>query len=205
MSDQLIRRAEIYRTYSAALYSALADDPFYITLENRVADRSKAKESMLTYYDYSIFEASRYGHVFQPEREPVGISVWSIPLNKEEAAKKNQQKMSVILSAMGDFCLQTYLDINDFMSESAEPLVSEKDWYLSIVGILPEFQGQGLGEDLVRPVLEKADDAGVSTYLETFTPKNMPFYQRLGYDAVSSFVEPVTNSQYWLMTRPSHQ
>lgn len=188
--------------YSRALYLALGNDPFYAILENSVADRSISTQAMLAYYDYSILEADHYGLVFRPDHEPAGLSLWSLPLSRTESARKAEQKKSAILAAMGEACLQTYLDITGFMAVSAQPLVSDRDWYLSIVGILPEYQGQGLGESLVRPVLVRADRAGVATYLETFTSRNMSFYRRLGYNEAGSFVEPVTGSRYWLMTRP---
>ncbi len=201
MSDNLILKSRMYRKFSEALYSALADDPFYSTMEKRVGDLSKSKEAMLCYYDYSIYEAACYGHVFQPEVETYGISVWSTPLNAQEAAQKSEDKKSMILSQMGKSCLQAYEEINAFMSGAAEPLISDRDWYLSIVGILPEYQGKGLGGNLIQPILKKADAVGISTFLETFTPRNMPFYERLGYETLGVFLEPVTRSNYWLMRR----
>jgi GNAT superfamily N-acetyltransferase len=65
------------------------------------------------------------------------------------------------------------------MSYEAEPLISKNSWYLSIVGVLPEFQKQGLGTNLIQNVLEKTDNLEVPTYLETFTPGNMIFYVNL--------------------------
>lgn len=52
-----------------------------------------------------------------------------------------------------------------------------------------------------RPLL--ADCLGVPTYLETFAPRNLTFYQCLGYEAIDSFVEPVSNARYWIMDRPA--
>ena len=87
------------------------------------------------------------------------------------------------------------------MSEKAIPLIDERSWYLSIIGILPEFQGQGLGVGLVKHILERTDRLGIPTYLETFTSRNITFYKRLGYDAVKCFHEPTVDAEYWLMIR----
>ncbi|RTZ91669.1 MAG: hypothetical protein DSY91_04765 [Deltaproteobacteria bacterium] len=70
-----------------------------------------------------------------------------------------------------------------------------------MVGIAPEFQRRGLGYGLVKPVLDEADLLNIPTYLETFSPGNMAFYERLGYQAVASFHEPVFDLHYWLMLR----
>jgi GNAT superfamily N-acetyltransferase len=79
--------------------------------------------------------------------------------------------------------------------------IQQSRWYLSIIGLAPEFQNRGLGGGLVKPVLEKADALGVPSYLETFNPRNRSFYTRLGYQEAASFVEPVTGSEYWIMIR----
>ena len=74
-------------------------------------------------------------------------------------------------------------------------------WYLSIVGIFPAFQNQGLGNSLIGAILEQADRTGVATFLETFTPRNEPFYQRLGYRVSGRFFEPTIAANYALMVR----
>ena len=58
------------------------------------------------------------------------------------------------------------------------------------------------GEGLVTSVLEQTDALHLATWLETFTPRNERFYQRLGYRVVGSFFEPTTESAYSLMIRP---
>ena len=194
--------ARTYRDYAEALYHALADDPFYKTMERKVADPARAKDAMLCYYDYSICEAARFGKIVEPGGGPHGVSIWSLPLAEAEAREKKLQKKRLIQREMGESCLAAYEGINAFMSRVAEPLTSDRDWYLSILGILPEHQGKGLGGDLIRPVLNLADAAGIATFLETFTPRNMSFYQRLGYTVAGSFHEPLTESRYWLLRRP---
>ena len=187
MSDHDPTPARIFRDYATALYASLADDPFYRALEDSVADRSRSKQAMLAYYDYSILEAAQYGHVVQPEPDRFGISVWAVPLASATAAHKAAAKKTALGAVMGEASLQLYTDISASMSRTTGPLVSDRDWYLSILGVLPEYQGKGLGKDLIRPILDKADSAGAATYLETFTPRNMSFYRRLGYQAAGSF------------------
>jgi GNAT superfamily N-acetyltransferase len=192
---------QTYRRYSQALYEALREDPFYAALESRAPDPATSRDAMLAYYDYSILEAETYGRLVLPHGGTFGVSVWSVPLDTALARQKSRHKHEVIGREMGEACLRAYAGMCDFMAGAAEPLVSEKDWYLSIIGLLPEFQGQGRGADLIRPVLEDADRVGIATYLETFTPENMSFYARLGYEASGCFREPMTGSDYWVMRR----
>lgn len=189
-----------YRQFAQALYHALKEDPFYNTMEASIDD-GPAEEGMLRYLDYSIQEAANYGEIFIPEGHEYGVSVWSKPIDKKLGQKKSRQKKDFINNHMGQKSLATYIDIVEFMSEKSAFLISDRYWYLSIVGVLPNFQGKGLGINLVEKVLKQTDAAAVPTYLETFTPRNMTFYSRLGYQAIDSFVEPTTGAEYWLMSR----
>ena len=190
-----------YREYAVALYAALAEDAFYIAMERSVTQTASCKDAMLRYLDYSMVEASIYGELHIPKDHQYGVSVWLKPCNSRLQTKKAEDKSAFLLGQMGEKSLHIYDRIVGFMSERSASLVEQDAWYLSIVGILPEFQGRGLGVGLVRPVLKETDRLGISTYLETFTPRNMSFYERLGYKAVGSFYEPTAAADYWLMVR----
>jgi GNAT superfamily N-acetyltransferase len=57
-------------------------------------------------------------------------------------------------------------------------------WYLFILSVAPACQGQGLGGRLIRPILDRADVAGLPCYLETANPASVPFYQKHGFKVV---------------------
>ena len=173
---------------------------FYQTMEKSVNRDRDARLAMLKYLDYSMLESEKYGLLFTPA-ESYGVSVWSKPITHELSIQKNKQKQAFILSEMGEKSLQTYLEIVKTMSKNAESLIGEDDWYLSIVGVNPEYQGQGLGKKLIEPILSESDSLNIDTYLETFTPRNMTFYQRLGYEEVGNFFLPITNASYSIMKR----
>jgi GNAT superfamily N-acetyltransferase len=79
--------------------------------------------------------------------------------------------------------------------------VGETAWYLSIVGVTPSAQGQGIGKRLIEPTLADADVAGVDCYLETFDRRNPGFYQRLEFATVASHAEPTTGATHSIMLR----
>ena len=189
-----------YREYAEALYRALSEDAFYITMEESV-DNFESKEAMVRYMEFSMIEGEKSGELYIPEDHEYGVSVWAKPINRELEIKKHIEKKLFLLNKMGAKSLKTYNAIVDFMSAKAEAYIDKNSWYLSIVGVLPEFQGQGFGPALIKNVLEKTDRLKVATYLETFTPRNMTFYNRLGYQAIESFHEPTTDAKYWLMIR----
>ena len=190
-----------YREYAQALYHALVEDAFYITMEQRLGPQDQAREAMLRYLDYSMVEARDYGTLYFPESHRHGVAVWSQPLAADREAQKKYAKLDFLRQQIGAESAVRYEGIADFMSSQSDAIVDTSAWYLSIVGILPAWQNRGLGQSLITPMLEEADQAGVPTFLETFTPRNEPFYQRLGYRVAGSFYEPTIGANYSLMLR----
>ncbi|KQR16626.1 GNAT family N-acetyltransferase [Cellulomonas sp. Leaf334] len=53
--------------------------------------------------------------------------------------------------------------------------------YLNYLAVDPDLQGRAIGRSLVESGIASASDLGVGTYLGTTDPRNVPFYERLGY------------------------
>jgi GNAT superfamily N-acetyltransferase len=87
------------------------------------------------------------------------------------------------------------------MASRSRSIVSGAAWYLSIVGVAPGAQGQGVGGRLIRVTLAEADQAGAPSFLETFSQRNVSLYERLGFSVLASYEEPITKSRYWIMQR----
>jgi GNAT superfamily N-acetyltransferase len=87
------------------------------------------------------------------------------------------------------------------MAPLSARVVTRGAWYLSIIGILPSAQGKGVGATLLADTLDEASNAHVSCYLETFTPRSLRFYERLGFSRVAEHIEPTTDKMYVVMRR----
>jgi len=185
-----------------ALYAALTEDPFYIILENHASpDAGIARQAMLKYMDYSMKEALAHGKLCLANNQNHGASLWLKPMDTHLAKTIAKEKKRFLKDHLGQKSLDTYCQIVGLMSDNAKGVVSDTAWYLSILGVLPDLQGRGLGKELVLPVLQRLDERGISTYLETFTPKNFGFYKHLGFYAAKTVHEPVTGAAYTIMVR----
>ena len=60
-------------------------------------------------------------------------------------------------------------------------------WYLPLLGVDPRHQSQGLGSALIEPFLAAFDRDGAVAYLEASNPRNVPFYERQGFEVRSEF------------------
>jgi GNAT superfamily N-acetyltransferase len=135
--------------------------------------------------------------------QAVGAAVWLLPAEASVYDAEAKAKAEFLAAVLGTTGWDAYQRIIDFMRPRALASVAKSAWYLSIVGVTPSAQGQGIGRRLIEPTLAEADDAGVDCYLETFGSRNPRFYQRLGFSAVESHAEPVTGATYTIMRRSS--
>jgi GNAT superfamily N-acetyltransferase len=78
----------------------------------------------------------------------------------------------------------------------------EPHFYVRTVGVRTSLQGQGLGSALMQPTLERADSAGIPTYIEASTQRSAALYERLGFAHIDVVELPEGGPQAWLMRRP---
>ena len=57
-------------------------------------------------------------------------------------------------------------------------------WYLWTLGVDARCQGRGVGSALLKHKLAQIDAEGATAYLEASDPKNVPFYERHGFEAL---------------------
>ena len=74
-------------------------------------------------------------------------------------------------------------------------------FYLAVLGVEPERQGEGIGSALMQPVLDLASGASLPAYLETATGRNVLLYERAGFVVVEELIIPGTDIHGWLMLR----
>lgn len=78
----------------------------------------------------------------------------------------------------------------------------EPHFYVRTVGVRTALQGQGVGSALMQPTLERADSAGLPTYLEASSPRSAALYERLGFVHMDVLELPEGGPPVWLMRRP---
>lgn len=63
----------------------------------------------------------------------------------------------------------------------------EPHWYLPMIGVDPRAQGKGLGAALMRHGLARCDQDQTLAYLETGNSRNIPLYERFGFEVIAQF------------------
>lgn len=63
---------------------------------------------------------------------------------------------------------------------------SEPHWYLPLIGVDPAHQSEGHGKALMTYALAQCDRDDAPAYLESSNPRNIPFYQRHGFEPLGA-------------------
>jgi GNAT superfamily N-acetyltransferase len=81
---------------------------------------------------------------------------------------------------------QALEDGGEVMQQMARYHPEEPHWYLPLIGVDPSHQGRGLGGVLLDHALAICDRDGVAAYLESSNPRNIPLYQRHGFEILGT-------------------
>jgi GNAT superfamily N-acetyltransferase len=80
--------------------------------------------------------------------------------------------------------------------------LEEPHWTLQYIGVHPGRQGTGLGAAAVAPVLARCDAEGLPCGLVSSNPRNVPFYERLGFTVAAEVATPDGAATLRPMARP---
>jgi len=104
-----------------------------------------------------------------------GVALWLPPdVHPDEAAIGELMVSTVKESARND--------AGRLMEQMVSYHPKEPHWYLPLIGVDPARQGKGLGGALMRHATEICDREGRLAYLESSNPKNIPLYERHGFE-----------------------
>lgn len=190
------------KTATRVLARAFHTDPM---MEYVVPDANKRPRPLSAFFDICIRYARSQGEIYTtPETQ--GASLWLAPgMNNLSlgGALKAGLLPSVLKGAasLGPGGFRRLINVGDYTEEAHHRLVPVPHWYLMILGVDPEQQGKGIGAALMRPVLAKADAAGLPCYLETMKEKNLAIYQKYGFKVVEEGAMPKGGLYVWFMVR----
>ena len=179
---------------------AFYDDPAVIYVEPD--DRKRLRP--LTWF---MGTAVRYGHVYGNEvfvnaKEVQGVAIWlppgGYPLGLVRMIRAG---MFLAPQKLGPAPFVRFTRMMNWMERLHKQNTPPQHWYLQFLGVDPPRQGQGVGTALMQPVLARADADGLACYLETAKARNLPLYQRQGFQIVLEADVPKGGPHIWTMMR----
>jgi ribosomal protein S18 acetylase RimI-like enzyme len=109
----------------------------------------------------------------------VGAALWLPP----EVAP-DEDALNTLLQSTGSPSAQK--DLAAVFEEMARYHPPEPHWYLPFIGIDPSQQGKGYGAALMKHGLVPCDRDHKLAYLESSNPKNIPLYERHGFELLGT-------------------
>ena len=79
---------------------------------------------------------------------------------------------------------------------------SEPHWYLPLMGVDPVHQGKGLGSALMQHALIPCDRHHRIAYLESTDPKNIPLYERHGFELLGTIQAGTSPPIFPMLRKP---
>jgi ribosomal protein S18 acetylase RimI-like enzyme len=201
MNDEIAQLEALQiQSASEVLGDAFKDDPVFrkFAFQNepgRLGTTQWISWLMLRY-------AHPYSAVYTTAEGLRGVAIWippkQFPLNDFRLLQKGGYALPFKLrfSKLLRFILLFFKIESCHKAYMAQP-----HWYLMMLGVHPDHQGQGLGSALIQPILHKADRDNIPCYLETSTERAARFYQRHGFKVVKMIDLPQENIHIWAMKR----
>jgi len=129
-------------------------------------------------------------------------TLWAKPEKRETASLGLMQQLRLfprLLQMTGWRRLPRILKVMSTVDENhpKEP----EHYYLFMIGVNPDFQGQGLGSSILSTALERVDREGLPAYLENSNPMNTPLYERHGFKVMKRIKFEPDGPPLWLMWR----
>ncbi|HVN50507.1 MAG TPA: GNAT family N-acetyltransferase [Acidimicrobiales bacterium] len=178
---------------SEVLARAFLDDPVWTWLFPDPA--TSEKRLRLTFRAY-LKDAMNVGSVFTtPDLQ--GAALWKPPGEWKLGNMALVRAAPELLRAFG-MRLFASLQIERAV-ESQHP--RDPHWYLAVLGTDPTAQGKGIGGALIRQVTDRCDRIGLPCYLESSKDRNVPYYERFGFEVTGETQLGKEGPTIWFMWR----
>lgn len=191
-----LQRGSIDRA-SITLERAFSPDPLFTWVFSDPATRPAALQRLMR---VPLACGVRYGSVIT-SHDAMAVCVWIPPGPGMTIPRMIRSGMLGVPFRTGVGPFGKFMSANDVMDKIHKARAPEPHWYLCVVGVDPELQGQGVGSALVREGLALADRESKPCYLETSDRRNLVFYQRLGFVVLEEATLGDGAPKAWAMRR----
>src|SRR5262245_21604101 len=186
----------------AVLARAFADDPLFTHSLSDPVERERLMPPFMTAWTrYGLL----FGEVYVTAGPVEASAIWLPPSAVVRTPERRERAgVTAVVDAFSDGArarLDELVHCLDRARETAEPI---PHWYLLFIGVDPARRGLGQGSLLLRAGLSRVDQDGVECRLVTWGPRNVPLYQRYGFEIAVEGDGPDGGPHFWFMRRRPH-
>lgn len=129
-----------------------------------------------------------------------GAAVWLAPGKHELSWWQQLRLIPSFTNVVGWGGIPRGLRIIAHMDALHTGMALGPHYTLSLLGVEPKLQRQGLGRELLAPVLDRCDRERLPAYVDTAKAENVAFYERLGFELRVESKHPEFPT-FWCLTR----
>jgi GNAT superfamily N-acetyltransferase len=160
----------------ATLVDAFAEDPITCWMYPDPATRPEKSGAFMRVMLEIGFP---HGHVYALGPHNEAAAVWCPPDVEMFDEPAVSRLWPVLEHTLGDRAEEVVTGLTQITV--AHPEDRGPHFYLGELGTARSAQSQGLGSRLISEVLERCDRQGLGAYLESSNIRNVPFYERHGF------------------------
>ena len=182
------------------LARAFFDDPLFVFVEPDDKIRGRFLPWLMT--QQTAHYRDSYGEVYRTPGRLEGAALWSLVGQPDQEGKPGTPSWRAELpDRLGKSAYERWTRAITPLADLHERDMPTTHWYLSVIGVAPPCQGQGLGDALIAPILARADRDCLPCYLVTHKVGNVSFYQKYGYELLVEDDIPGGGLRYRTMRR----
>jgi GNAT superfamily N-acetyltransferase len=183
----------------AVLARAFADDPLFTHSLSDPFERERLMPPLMAAW-------TRYGLLFgvvDVTAGPVEASAIWLPPDAVVRTPERRERagLTAVIDAFSDGARARFDELVHCLDQAREAAEPIPHWYFFFIGVDPARQGLGLGSLLLRAGLARVDQDGVECRLFTWGPRNVPLYQRHGFEIAVEGDGPDGGPHFWFMRR----
>ena len=197
-----LKSSEINRA-SEILARAFNEDPMFRYLMPEV-EQARVK-TLKWFLQMGLRNCQKHNHIYTTS-DLQGVAAWIPPGKSEMNIWQTVSMLFALFRKFGWRRLGRCWSLFSTLIERENYEMTESYWTLSLLGVAPTHQRQGIGSLLLQPVLEQADREGLPCYLATFTEQAIAFYQKHGFVVLWQGELSGGSPYIWTMKRePQHR
>ena len=182
------------------LSTSMMNDPLNVSI---FPDKMKRKEFLRTMFSAEASYCLEHGIVYATSERMEGIALWT----KETSKEKNfgmliRYGALAVLFKLPVSSIVKLIRYERFAKSIRKRFALKKHWYLHIIAVDAAFRGKGFASKLIKPVMKRLDNDGLSCYLETQNESNVPIYEHYGFRVVfEGDIPGIPGVRHWAMLR----
>ena len=180
------------------LKEAFQDDPVFKAIFD-----SATPEQWVAFFTAPVVYCLKYGQAIAPSAQMEGVAAW------DPGRFADMDFFRMLFSGAMWAGMKMGMEIAQKLKVIFGPIEQDRkvhllgrDYlYLQLIGVAPQYQGQGLGGKLLAALFAESEQTGLPIYLETETDENVQIYQHLGFKVLQKVTLPLIGLPMWEMIR----